>query len=72
MIFTMARAIIDRDKCKGCGLCTTACPKKILELCDDVINSKGYKPATLTDEAACIGCAMCAVMCPHVAIVVEK
>ncbi len=31
------------DKCKGCGLCTTACPKKkIVVIQKDARNSKGY------------------------------
>lgn len=68
----MARAIFDKEKCKGCGLCVDACPKNIVEQCSDEINSKGYHPADITDESKCIGCAFCATMCPDCAIVVEK
>ena len=28
----MAKITVDFEKCKGCGLCTTACPKKIVEI----------------------------------------
>ena len=48
-----------QDRCKGCGLCVTACPKHILAL-EGGTNVKGYHPASCTDEAACIGCASCA------------
>ena len=67
----MAKVTINQDKCKGCGLCATACPKKIIVFSDE-INSLGYKPAVITDMDSCLGCAMCAVMCPDTIIEVEK
>ncbi|MBQ7923288.1 MAG: 4Fe-4S binding protein [Clostridia bacterium] len=60
------------DRCKGCGLCVEACPKKILEIAKDVLNAKGYHPARMTDQEKCIACAMCAMMCPDCVIKVEK
>ena len=68
----MAKVTFNEARCKGCGLCVDACPKKILTLCDERINTKGYRPAAVTDEGACIGCAFCATMCPDVCITVEK
>lgn len=68
----MAKAIIDEKVCKGCGLCISVCPKKLLRLASERMNDKGYNPAVLSDEAACIGCAMCGVICPDSAITVEK
>lgn len=68
----MAKAIIDEKVCKGCGLCISVCPKKLLRLAKERMNDKGYNPAVLSDEAACIGCAMCGVICPDSAITVEK
>jgi len=69
----MARVYFKEDKCKGCGLCTDVCPKKIIVL-SDKLNAKGYHPATVTEEKMkeCIGCASCARMCPDVVITVEK
>jgi 2-oxoglutarate ferredoxin oxidoreductase subunit delta len=67
----MAKVTFNTDLCKGCGLCVGACPKHIVCLSDN-INSKGYHPATITDQAACIGCAFCATMCPDCVITVEK
>ena len=60
-----------QDRCKGCGLCVTVCPKHILAL-DSGTNVKGYRPVTCTDEAACIGCASCAKMCPDSIITIQK
>lgn len=66
------KVIFNEDICKGCGLCTTACPVKIMTLDTDRINKKGYHPATVTDMDKCIGCANCAMMCPDCVITVER
>ena len=68
----MAKTTIDEKICKGCGLCVSVCPKKILRLAPDRMNDKGYNPAEVTDQAACIACAMCGIICPDSAITVEK
>lgn len=68
----MAKMTVNRDICKGCGLCVEVCPKKIIFLDKSVLNGKGYHPATVMDMESCIGCAMCATMCPDCAITVEK
>ena len=68
----MAKLTFRTDRCKGCGLCIDACPKKLLVLDSDVINAKGHSPAKITDESQCIGCAFCATMCPDCIIKVEK
>lgn len=68
----MAKMTVDLSICKGCGLCVSVCPKKIISLDKSVLNGKGYHPAVVSDMASCIGCAMCALMCPDCAITVEK
>ena len=68
----MPKVTFDTDKCKGCGLCVGACPKKIVRLSQDKINAKGYHPAEITNQDACIACAFCATMCPDCVITVEK
>jgi 2-oxoglutarate ferredoxin oxidoreductase subunit delta len=62
---------IDNDKCKGCGLCVTVCPKNVLEISDKV-NTKGYFPAFRARPEDCIYCAMCCTMCPDVAISISE
>lgn len=66
------KTTISENVCKGCGLCVSVCPKKILELSKEHLNAKGYHPAVVINMDACIGCAMCALMCPDSAIMVEK
>lgn len=68
----MPKVTFDDDRCKGCGLCVAACPKKIVVLSSTKLNSKGFHPAEITDQSACIACAFCATMCPDAVIRVEK
>ncbi len=68
----MAKVTFNEDRCKGCGLCVDACPKKIVTMAADRINSKGFHPATVIEMDKCIGCAFCATMCPDVVIEVER
>lgn len=63
---------INSERCKGCALCASVCPKKIIEIQKTKHNSKGYYTAECTDNEKCISCAMCAMMCPDCAIKVEK
>jgi 2-oxoglutarate ferredoxin oxidoreductase subunit delta len=63
----MPRVTVERDRCKGCGLCVDNCPQKVLELSSD-INLKGYFFARPLRQPRCIGCQVCAVVCPDVAI----
>ncbi|MCL1848029.1 MAG: 4Fe-4S binding protein [Coriobacteriia bacterium] len=68
----MARIIVDKGYCKGCGLCVDVCSVGIMALDMDEISQKGYHPAKCVDQQACTGCLNCAVMCPDVAITVER
>ena len=68
----MPKVTFQIDRCKGCGLCVSACPKGILELAKDVINQKGHNPVRITEPEQCIACAFCARMCPDAVIRVEK
>jgi len=66
------RLVFRTDRCKGCELCTTVCPKHIVAIDQAVINRKGYHPAHVTDISQCIACASCAKICPDSIITVEK
>ncbi|MFZ4856972.1 MAG: 4Fe-4S binding protein [Desulfuromonadaceae bacterium] len=67
----MPYIVIDETRCKGCGLCTTGCPKKLVALSTSP-NSLGYAMAVFSDPEKCTGCTLCAQMCPDVAITVFK
>ena len=68
----MNRIIINSDRCKGCGLCVTACPKNIVQIDEHEINAKGYNPVHAVNMEECTACALCATMCPDCVITVEK
>jgi 2-oxoglutarate ferredoxin oxidoreductase subunit delta len=67
----MPKIEINREKCKGCLLCVSVCPKGSIKQ-DKKLNARGVKPVEFTEGASCIGCAMCAVICPDCAIEVFK
>lgn len=66
------RVTFNRDRCKGCELCVSVCPKQIIALDTGTTNVKGYHPAGITDMSKCIACASCARICPDSIITVEK
>ncbi|AKN30701.1 2-oxoacid:acceptor oxidoreductase [Clostridium carboxidivorans P7] len=69
----MAKVTFREERCKGCGHCIEACPKKIISFADR-LNAKGYHPATVTEEKMkeCVACASCGKICPDCVITVEK
>ncbi len=63
--------ILEPERCKGCGLCTTVCPKEIVYLSDN-LNRQGYRTSAITSQEACISCGFCALICPDVAVEVSR
>ncbi|MEI6602003.1 MAG: 4Fe-4S dicluster domain-containing protein [Clostridia bacterium] len=68
----MALVTFDKERCKGCELCTTVCPKKIVIMNEEEINKKGFYTAGVKEMSLCIGCGFCAMICPDCVIEVEK
>ena len=69
----MSYIVIDEERCKGCELCTTVCPKGNLVQMSPRFNDKGYRPSTFVDpEGRCTGCTLCALMCPDMVITVYR
>lgn len=56
--------IINRDWCKGCGICVYFCPKRVLEL-----DEKEKAVAIRLQD--CICCQLCELRCPDLAIEVR-
>ncbi len=64
---TRGRVFINEERCKGCGLCITFCPSKVLER-SDRFNTKGFHPPQAARPEDCTGCDMCGYFCPDYAI----
>ncbi len=63
----MAKVKIDKDRCKGCGLCIIYCPCGHLEFSSD-LNKRGMRYAKEKENTRCTGCGFCFLMCPDVCI----
>lgn len=70
------KIIINRDLCKGCHLCITSCPQRVI-VRSEKLNLKGYYPAEYREpegeeDRGCTGCTVCGIVCPDVAIEVYR
>ena len=57
------------DRCKGCQLCVTYCPRDVLEM-SNLFNAKGYHPPQVRYPGRCVACGLCSMLCPEFAIYV--
>jgi 2-oxoglutarate ferredoxin oxidoreductase subunit delta len=57
--------IVFEDWCKGCGICSALCPKKVIG------QGKNGKPVIERPDE-CIGCRFCEQHCPDFAITVKE
>ncbi len=53
--------LVNREWCKGCGICVAFCPKDVLELDDK-------DKVVAAREEQCIACRLCELRCPDLAI----
>ena len=67
----MGKIEINENICKGCGLCISVCPKKIISF-KNILNTLGNYPVECITFEKCTGCAMCAETCPDIAIEVLR
>lgn len=58
------KILINKNWCKGCGICVAICPKKVL-----IMDSGGK--AAVANQSLCTGCDMCESHCPDFAISTE-
>jgi 2-oxoglutarate ferredoxin oxidoreductase subunit delta len=59
------------ERCKGCQLCVTYCPRSVLEM-SSLFNAKGYHPPQVCHATGCVACGLCEILCPEFAIYVVE
>lgn len=64
------KILIDKERCKGCELCISACARAVLKMANG-LNSKGCHFAKVQKQNDCTGCQQCAEICPDAAIEIE-
>ncbi len=67
----MPTVLVEKDRCKGCGLCVSACPSHVLAMSSE-INARGYFFPLVEHPDDCTGCRYCVLVCPDLAIQVEN
>lgn len=63
--------VVDKERCKGCGICVANCPTDTIALSHEV-NGKGYNFMYMKNPDNCIGCTNCATVCPDSVITVYR
>ncbi len=66
----MANIEIDKERCKGCCLCVSECPRGNIRI-SELLNSGGHAYAEIVDLGECTACALCCQMCPDLAIRID-
>jgi 2-oxoglutarate ferredoxin oxidoreductase subunit delta len=67
----MSRVVFLEERCKGCLLCTSLCPRNIIHSAGR-FNHQGYTVVEVTEMEKCTGCGSCALICPDCAIRVYR
>ncbi|MDP8011195.1 MAG: 4Fe-4S binding protein [Thermoplasmata archaeon] len=62
---------IDKNLCKGCGICIDVCPKNTLESSNEVNEYALFYPRVRNLDS-CIVCRLCELYCPDFAIEVKE
>jgi len=72
-------AVVDKEKCRACGMCLSACPRHIIEMVPYdaayvvACSSKEKGPATTKScTIGCIGCGLCKKNCEAGAVAVDS
>ena len=66
----MPEIAINREWCKGCYICVSVCPHRVLEV-DQEAFDHGFHPVVAARPEDCTVCRQCELLCPDLAISVS-
>lgn len=67
----MPKIEVDKDLCKGCGICVEFCPNHVLEMSTEM-NKNGFHMPKPAHTESCTLCGLCEMYCPDFAICARK
>jgi 2-oxoglutarate ferredoxin oxidoreductase subunit delta len=67
----LAKILVDKRLCKGCGICVEFCPKKVLEMGHEM-DERGFHAPEAPREEDCSLCGLCELYCPDFAICARR
>lgn len=67
----LAKILVDKRLCKGCGICVEFCPRKALEMSNEM-DERGIKTPQAPREKDCSLCGLCELYCPDFAICARR
>jgi len=63
--------VIDENFCKGCQICISFCPTKVLDV-GVKVNARGYYVPVIKTIENCTCCGICELFCPDFAIAIDR
>ncbi|MEO0091684.1 MAG: ferredoxin family protein [candidate division WOR-3 bacterium] len=62
---------LNKNWCKGCGLCVEICPKNVYDR-EAKVSARGFREIVIKSPDRCNRCFLCELLCPDLAITIKS